>query len=108
MAQLLFGGAATLSPIVYSYVVQAMAAGETSGIIGFFVNTVPAQMAWLSMYWIFAIVSLAMLVFIFVIKLPKVELKDDESVGAWQIYRALFKDKTVIFILYRYCCLCWH
>lgn len=96
MAQLLFGGAATLSPIVYSYVVQAMAAGETSGIIGFFVNTVPAQMAWLSMYWIFAIVSLAMLVFIFVIKLPKVELKDDESVGAWQIYRALFKDKTVI------------
>ncbi|MCO4798340.1 MAG: MFS transporter [Colwelliaceae bacterium] len=96
MAQLLFGGAATLSPIVYSYVVQAMSAGETSGIIGFFVNTVPANMTWLSMYWIFAIVSLVMLVFIFVIKLPKVELKDDESVGAWQIYRELFKNKTVI------------
>ncbi|MEW6989889.1 MFS transporter [Colwelliaceae bacterium 6441] len=96
LAQLLFGGAATISPIVYSHVVQAMAEGETSGIIGFFVSTVPENMTWLSMYWIFAFVSLVMLALIFVIKLPKVELKDDEAVGAWQIYLDLFKNKTVI------------
>jgi len=96
MAQLLFGGAATLSPIVYSHVVQAMAAGENSGGISFFVNNVPANMTWLSMYWIFALVSLVMLVLIFLIKLPKVELQEDESTGAWQIYIGLLKNKTVI------------
>jgi fucose permease len=96
MAQLLFGGAATLSPIVYSHVVQAMAATETSGIIQFFTDNVPANMTWLSMYWIFTLVSLVMFAFIFVIKLPKVELQADESVGAWQIYCDLFKNKTVI------------
>ena len=96
MAQLLFGGAATLSPIVYSYVVQAMAAGETSTVIQFFTDNVPANMTWLSMYWIFALVSLVMFAFIFVIKLPKVELQEDESAGAWQIYCDLFKNKTVI------------
>lgn len=96
VAQLIFGGAATLSPIVYSYVVQAMTTSKTSGIIQFFSQNVPANMTWLSMYWIFAFVSLVMLVFIFVIKLPKVTLQEDEAVGAWQIYRELFKNKTVI------------
>ncbi|OKY26760.1 MULTISPECIES: MFS transporter [Thalassotalea] len=96
LAQLLFGGAATLSPIVYSNVVQAMASGETSGIIGFFNNNVPANMSWLSMYWIFAAVSVAMLILITLIKLPKVELKEDEAVGAIGIYKQLLKNKSVI------------
>ncbi|GLX78796.1 MFS transporter [Thalassotalea insulae] len=96
MAQLLFGGAATLSPMVYSYVVQAMAEQTTTGVIGFFNRMVPADMSWLSMYWIFAVLSVLMLLFIALIKLPRVELNDDEAVGAWQIYRQLLKNKTVI------------
>ncbi|WP_286233907.1 MFS transporter [Thalassotalea sediminis] len=96
MAQLLFGGAATLSPIVYSNVVQSMAAGETNGVIGFFNSNVPANMSWLSMYWIFAAVSIAMLVFIALIRLPKVELNDEEAVGAVGIYKQLLKNKSVI------------
>lgn len=96
MAQLLFGGAATLSPMVYSTVVQGMAREEVSGIFAFFKANVPATMTWLSMYWIFAVISLLMLVFIYLIKLPKVTLEADEQVGAWQIYKELFKNKTVI------------
>lgn len=96
LAQLLFGGAATLSPVVYSYVVQAMAAGESSALVSFFSKNVPANMTWLSMYWIFAAVSVLMLILIFLVKLPNVELKDDESVGALSIYRELLKNKTVI------------
>jgi len=96
LAQLLFGAAATLSPLVYSYLVQGMAAGETSGLIGLMNNIVPSNMPWLSMYWVFAVVSIAMLVFILLIKLPKVELTDEESVGALAIYAQLFKNKTVV------------
>ncbi len=96
MAQLLFGGAAALSPLVYSYIVQEMAKGSDSGVIGFFNTMVPSNMTWLSMYWIFAGVSLVMLVLIYLIKLPKVELNDEEAVGAWQVYRQLLGNKTVI------------
>lgn len=96
LAQLLFGAAATLSPLVYSYLVQGMAAGETSGLIGLMNHLVPSNMPWLSMYWVFAAVSVVMLVFILLIKLPKVTLTDEESVGGLAIYAQLFKNKTVI------------
>jgi len=96
LAQLLFGGAATLSPLVYSHVVQGMNSTNPSTIISTLADLVPANMPWLSMYWIFAAVSLLMLVFIFLLKLPKVELNAEESVGAWQVYLSLFKNKTVI------------
>lgn len=95
-AQLLFGGAATLSPIVYSHVVQSMAAGEQSALIGFFLDNVPAEMSWLSMYWIFAAVSVAMIALIMSVKLPKVERNEQESVGALGIYKQLLKNRTVI------------
>ncbi len=96
LAQLLFGAAATLSPLVYSYLVQGMGDAQNTGVLALLSEVVPNTMPWLSMYWLFAAVSLAMVIFIALIKLPKVELKDDESVGAWGIYRQLFKNKTVI------------
>jgi fucose permease len=96
LAQLLFGGAATLSPLVYSHVVQKMAIGSSEGVIGFLNARVPENMTWLSMYWIFALISLVMLLVIYLIKLPKVALNENESGGAWQIYLTLFKNKTVI------------
>ncbi len=96
LAQLFFGGAATLSPLVYSALVQDLQQGKTDGIAGALVNVVPENMHWLSMYWVFAAVSIAMLVFIALIKLPKVELTADESVGGLKVIGQLFKNKTVV------------
>ena len=96
LAQLLFGAAATLSPLVYSKIVQNLADGSSSSIITLLDKLVPKDMTWLSMYWLFVVVSIAMIVFIMSIRLPKVELKEDEATGAWDIYKSLFKDKTVI------------
>ncbi len=96
LAQLLFGAAATLSPLVYSGLVQGMAAENVSGVAALLTNIVPSNMPWLSMYWVFAAVSVIMLALIFFVKLPKVELNEEESVGAWGIYAQLFKNKTVI------------
>jgi fucose permease len=96
LAQLLFGAAATLSPLVYSSLVQGMSDPQRTGLVALLSNVVPSNMPWLSMYWLFAAVSIVMLIFILVIKLPKVELADDESVGVWAIYAQLFKNKTVI------------
>lgn len=96
LAQLLFGAAATLSPLVYSALVQGMADTQATGIVALLSTLVPSNMPWLSMYWLFAGVSVFMLIFITLIRLPKVELTEDESVGAWGIYAQLFKNKTVI------------
>ena len=96
LAQLLFGAAATLSPLVYSALVQGMADTQATGIVALLSTLVPNNMPWLSMYWLFAGVSVLMLIIIVLIKLPKVELTEDESVGAWGIYAQLFKNKTVI------------
>jgi fucose permease len=95
LAQLLFGAAATLSPLVYSSLVQGMADTQATGIIALLSTLVPNDMPWLSMYWLFAGVSVFMLVFIVLIRLPKVELTEGESVGAWAIYVQLFKNKSV-------------
>jgi fucose permease len=96
LAQLMFGGAATLSPLVYREIVQGLAEENVSSVSGIFQAIVPVNMAWLSMYWLFAVLSIMMIILIVVIRLPKVELKSDEATGTWQVYLELFKNKTVI------------
>ncbi|WP_340677061.1 MFS transporter [Paraglaciecola sp.] len=96
LAQLLFGAAATLSPLVYSSLAQGMSNPQSTGLVALLSSLVPSNMPWLSMYWLFAAVSVVMLLFIILIKLPKVELTDEETVGALDIYTQLFKNKTVI------------
>lgn len=96
LAQLLFGGAATLSPLVYSAIVQGLAEPEMNSSYQLLSTMVPENMTWLSMYWLFAVLSLLMLVVIYLAKLPKVERNAEESVGAWQLHIELFKNRTVM------------
>lgn len=96
LAQLVFGAAATISPLVYSALVQDLGTPQSNGISALLSELVPLDMTWLSMYWLFGAISLLMLVLIMLVRLPKVVLKQDESVGAWQVYKDLFKNKTVI------------
>jgi fucose permease len=96
LAQLLFGGAATLSPLVYSAIVQGMAEPEQANfVVKALANVVPENMTWLSMYWLFAVLSAVMFLVIMLVKLPKVDLADDETAGAWQVYKTLLSNKTV-------------
>ncbi len=98
IAQLIFGAASFVSPQVYSWLVTgiAQAPEKQSGIIHFIAAFVPADMSWVSIYWIFAVLSLLMLVLIFLPKFPKVELADDEKAGTKESYMELFKNKFVI------------
>ena len=97
MVQLVFGSASFISPRVYTYMVEHL--GNPSGngpIIALVAKVVPQSMAWVSLYWVFAAVSLVMLVFMVVVKLPSLTLKDDERVGAWETYRSLLKNPMVV------------
>lgn len=96
LGQLFFGAASFLSPLAYSYLVLNLHSGDAGN---FLLNTlesvVPADLPWVSLYWLFAIISLVMVAVIAASPFPEVERKEDEKIGAWDTHKKLFKDPMV-------------
>ena len=97
LAQLIFGAASFISPLVYSYLVVRLAnKGEIDPVQRIFASIVPANLPWISLYWLFAVVSLIMFIVILVSRFPKVILSKDEQAGALQVHLDLLKRPIVI------------
>lgn len=97
LAQLVFGSASFLSPYLYSYLVRNIAHDPGKiWYIDLLRKLVPPNLPWVSLYWVFALVTLLMVVILYTVRLPRVELQEDEKAGAWQTHKELFKNKTVI------------
>lgn len=83
LGQVVFSGASFVSPLVYTYyVVNPM-------------KYAPEGMPWISLYYLFGAILIAMLVLVLVCRFPKIELKADEKSGGKSSYFELFKDKIV-------------
>lgn len=93
-AQLIFGLASFISPFVYSYFIVQLKKGN--GSLGFIHSIIPDALPWISLYWLFAIICLIMIVIIALTKFPVVELKEDEEVGPIKTHLMLFKKPVVI------------
>ena len=61
-----------------------------------FSGIVPAGITWVSLYWVFSIVLLLMVIIVFVSKFPEVDRNEDEKSGNWSTHANLFKNKTVV------------
>ena len=97
LAQLIFGLASFISPQMYSYLVSNIDQGNSQKpLIALMSGLVPEAMSWVSVYWVFAILGLLMVVVIMLVKFPKVELQEDEKVGSKDSYIELFKNRYVI------------
>ena len=97
MAQLFFGGASFLSPMLYSYLVTSLKPGETpNAFVKLLGSMVPESLPWVTIYWVFAMITLVMIIIVFFSKFPKVELNEDEKTGDWATISHLFKNKTVV------------
>ncbi|HJZ41511.1 MAG TPA: sugar MFS transporter [Bacteroidales bacterium] len=96
MAQGIFGLASFLSPQLYSYLVHNVHTGSTSVLISTLDKLVPENLKWVSLYWVFTLITLAMIVFIWTLKFPKVELKEDEKIVVGSTFRELLGNKYVI------------
>jgi FHS family L-fucose permease-like MFS transporter len=97
LAQLIFGLASFISPLVYSGIVLNLNKGSQGNL--FFTtlgNLVPPGLPWISMYWLFTIICLVMIGIILVSRFPKVELKSDEKPEALKVYMMLFRKRVVI------------
>jgi len=98
MAQLVFGSASFISPHVFTYLMRELTNYDGQG--NFFIHSlsrlIPENLPWSSLYWIFAFVFIIMLLIIGMVKLPAVELKEEERTGAVQTYINLFRKKHVV------------
>jgi fucose permease len=96
MAQLFFGGASFLSPMLYSYLVLNVHSEQDTNV---FVSTlnriVPAELKWVSLYWVFAVVALLMVVIVKMVRFPEVELKEDEKIDTQNAFKDLLKNRYV-------------
>ncbi len=96
MAQLVFGLASFLSPQLYSYLMQNVHSGDASGLAKILENLVPASLKWVSLYWVFAAITLFMIIFISILKFPKVQLTDEERIEVGSTLWGLLRNRTVI------------
>jgi fucose permease len=106
IAQLVFGAASFLSPFVYSYLVLGLGNKENTG--DFLIKSAsvmtPSDLPWVSIYLLFTLISLLMIVIIVITRFPKVELKAEEVVGAWKTHLELFRQKKVILFFFGIFC----
>ncbi len=96
LGQLAFGAASFLSPYLYSYLVTNVHSGSESAIIRLFDSLVPENLKWVSLYWVFALIALAMVVVIRFVKFPTVELKEDEKIDTGRAFRELLANRKVL------------
>jgi fucose permease len=95
MSQMIFALGSTVSPHLYVALTAAMKGGNRSGAVGALARLVPAGMPWVALYWVFTAVLLAMVVVVALVRLPRVELAEDEKVGSSGTILLLLRNPTV-------------
>lgn len=94
LAQLIFGLASFLSPLVYSYI--SVNLSKSDDFSSMFHSLVLNNLPWISLYWLFAVICLIMIIVIAISKFPSVKLSNEEKAGPLETHVALFKSRTVI------------
>lgn len=108
LAQFMFGTASFLSPLVYTYLIRELNPATYVAGKNYFVDLLaavtPRDMPWVSLYWVFSLLLLIMLIAVALCRFPKIELQTDEKAGSKASYLTLFKQKSVwIFFLGIFC-----
>jgi len=86
-AQFVFGAASFISPLIYSYMVNNLPhAADRVPLIRMLEHITPAHLAWVSIYWIFAVVSAAMILVLGAARIPRIEKIEEEQTGTVDTY----------------------
>ncbi len=96
LANFFFGAASFLSPLLYSYLVGNIHTDHANGIASLFNGLVTPELKWVSLYWVFAVTCLIMIVVIAAITFPKVEWTDEDRIDTGETLRELLRNKTVL------------
>lgn len=94
LAQLIFGLASFVSPLVYSYLVLNV--GNTDSVASSLFSFTPVAFPWISIYFLFAVICVLMIIITLSFRFPKVELKSDEKSGNLRAYLQLIRQPIVL------------
>ncbi|TAI49774.1 MFS transporter [Flagellimonas allohymeniacidonis] len=97
LGQLCFGLASFVAPLIYTLSLAEDEAGLSSFLNQIAGHLVVLDLRWVSIYVIFALFAVGMLVVTLFLKLPKTTQNEDERIGDLNSFTALLKSKTVIF-----------
>src|SRR5690606_34891398 len=90
MGQYIFGAGSFVSPFVFTYMMEGLpSASSGDGLLGLLSSLVSDDMNWTALYWLFSMIFVLVFLLVGAIKMPKVELKEDEKVGTGSAYRDL-------------------
>lgn len=99
VAQLMFGIASFVSPLIYSSLIRGLANQGVHGnsmLIQLFRMVTPIDLPWVSLYWIFTLLLGSLAVVVYFVKFPTIETNLEASVGSTRVsYMKLFKQKYV-------------
>lgn len=102
LAQLIFGLASFASPHLYQSIVSKNP--EVNRAILLLTSMVPENLAWVSLYVVFAVISFFLFLIVITAKYPKFEKKDEERAGDSRSYLNLLKNKwTILFFISIFC-----
>jgi fucose permease len=102
LAQLIFGLASFVSPHLYQSIVSK--SSKEDGIIQLLTSMVPQNLAWVSLYLVFALICFVLFLIVIVTKYPKFEKKEEEKAGDTSSYFDLLKNKwTLLFFISIFC-----
>ncbi len=107
LAQFVFGVASFISPLVYTWLIHALKPevyqqGQNF-LLDILAKVTPVTLPWVSLYWVFTALLLAMLLIVLFVHFPHIELKDDEHSSS-SSYKQLFHQKYVwLFFLGIFC-----
>jgi fucose permease len=86
-AQFVFGAASFISPLIYAWMVNNLPHAAGRGfLLQVMARITPGDLPWVSIYWIFAAVSAAMMILLAVIRLPRIERNEEEQAGTIGTY----------------------
>ncbi len=97
LAQFVFGSASFLSPWIYSYLVLNLekASPNRNVLMHLLERLTPVGLPWASIYWIFAVSALVMIVVIALSRFPQVQYTADERAGSRSMYLDLIRKRVV-------------
>lgn len=108
LAQFMFGVASFVSPLVYAWLVRSLAPGVyqqgQNFLLDILAQVTPVALPWVSLYWVFSLLLLVMLIVVAVVRFPAIDLVEDERSGSSTSYKALFRQRYVwLFFLGIFC-----
>lgn len=94
--QLMYGGGAFLSPMIYSFLTKSMLSEGNNPLKNIFSRFVPQGFEWTSAYWLFIVLLIILVLIISVVKFPEKNNDTIPDPAKGGVYLELFRNKYVI------------